>query len=98
MPLSFLPYQSLFNPDGSYYPFGNGLDAVVTSKNPLALAREMKGRQKGFGFLGNTNIEYAILSNLKVNVMLGINLMNIKGSYFKPQMAAFLNELAIGYR
>jgi TonB-linked SusC/RagA family outer membrane protein len=89
-------YQSLFNPDGSYYPFGNGLDAVVTSKNPLALAQEVKGRQKGFGFLGNTNLEYAILPDLKVNVMLGINLMNIKGSYFKPQMAAFLNELASG--
>jgi len=89
-------YQSLFNPDGSYYPFGNGLDAVVTSKNPLALAKEVKGKQKGFGFLGNTNLEYAILKDLKVNVMLGVNLMNIKGSYFKPQMAAFLNELASG--
>ncbi len=89
-------YQSLFNPDGSYYPFGNGLDAVVTSKNPLALANEVKGRQKGFGFLGNTLIEYALLKDLKVNVMLGINLMNIKGSYFRPQLPAFLNELASG--
>ncbi|WP_080054356.1 SusC/RagA family TonB-linked outer membrane protein [Spirosoma aerolatum] len=89
-------YQSLYNPDGSYYPFGNGLDAVVTSKNPLALANEIKARQKGIGFLGNTFMEYAILPNLKVNVMLGINLMSIKGSYFKPQMAAFLNELASG--
>ncbi|WP_128546941.1 SusC/RagA family TonB-linked outer membrane protein [Larkinella soli] len=89
-------YQSLLNPDGTYYPFGNGLDAVVTSKNPLALAREVKGRQKGIGFLGNTFIEYSILDNLKVNVMLGINLSSIKGSYFKPQMAAFLNELASG--
>ncbi|MBD2751259.1 SusC/RagA family TonB-linked outer membrane protein [Spirosoma validum] len=90
------PYQSLYNPDGSYYPFGNGLDAVVTSKNPLALANEIKARQKSVGFLGNTFLEYAILDNLKVNVMLGINLMSIKGSYFKPQMAAFLNELASG--
>ncbi|GAB4009383.1 TonB-dependent receptor [Spirosoma migulaei] len=89
-------YQSLYNPDGSYYPFGNGLDAVVTSKNPLALAQEVKGKQKGFGFLGNTFLEYSILNNLKVNVMLGINLMNIKGSYFKPQLPAFLNELATG--
>ncbi|GAB3995835.1 TonB-dependent receptor [Spirosoma daeguense] len=90
------PYQSLYNPDGSYYPFGNGLDAVVTSKNPVALAREIKGRQRGIGFLGNTFLEYEILKYLKVNVMLGINLMSIKGSYFKPQMAAFLNELASG--
>ncbi|GAA4420625.1 TonB-dependent receptor [Nibrella viscosa] len=89
-------YQSLFNPDGSYYPFGNGLDAVVTSKNPLALANEVKARQKGISFLGNTFLEYAILDNLKVNVMLGVSLMSIKGSYFKPQMAAFLNELASG--
>lgn len=89
-------YQSLLNPDGSYYPFGNGLDAVVTSKNPLALANEVKARQKGIGFLGNAFLEYSILNNLKVNVMLGINLMSIKGSYFKPQMAAFLNELATG--
>ena len=89
-------YQSLFNPDGSYYPFGNGLDAVVTSKNPLALAKEVKGRQQGVGFLGNTFLEYAIRNDLKVNVMLGINLMNIKGSYFRPQLPAFLNELASG--
>jgi len=89
-------YQSIYNPDGSYYPFGNGLNAVVTSKNPLALAKEVKGKQKGFGFLGNTYLEYAILNNLKVNVMLGANLMNIKGSYFKPQLPAFLNELASG--
>ena len=89
-------YQSLYNPDGSYYPFGNGLDAVVTSKNPLALANEVKGKQKGFGFLGNTFIDYAILDNLRVNVMLGINVMNIKGSYFKPQLPAFLNEVASG--
>ncbi len=89
-------YQSLYNPDGSYYPFGNGLDAVVTTKNPLALANEVKAKQKGFSFLGNTLIEYALLKDLKVNVMLGINLMNIKGSSFKPQLPAFLNELALG--
>ncbi len=89
-------YYSLFNDDGSYFPFGDGLDAVVSTQNPVALAKEVIRKQKGMGFLGNIGAEYSILDNLKLNVMLGANLMNIKGMRFKPQLPAFNNNPAVG--
>jgi len=89
-------YYTLLNPDGSYFPFGDGLDAVVSTQNPLALAKEVMGKQKGFGFLGNINTEYQLFKDLKLNVLLGVNIMNIKGMRFKPRLAAFNNNPAIG--
>ncbi|WP_416866941.1 MAG: SusC/RagA family TonB-linked outer membrane protein [Imperialibacter sp.] len=89
-------YYSLYNPDGSYFPFGGGLDAVVTTQNPVALANEVINRQKGIGLLGNINVEYAILDELKVNVAAGTNLQAIKGMSFKPQLPAFFNNPAVG--
>jgi TonB-linked SusC/RagA family outer membrane protein len=89
-------YYILTNPDGSYFPFGDGLDAVVSTQNPLALAREVKGRQKQTGFLGNIAAEYTIIPDLKLNVLLGANLMNIKGMRFKPNLPAFNNNPAVG--
>ncbi len=89
-------YYSLLNPDGSYFAFGDGLDAVVSTQNPLALAREVQGRQRAMGFLGNINAEYTIIDNLKLNVLVGVNMLNIKGMNFKPRLAAFNNNPAIG--
>ena len=89
-------YYSLTNPDGSYFPFGDGLDAVVSTQNPLALAKEVIGKQKQTGFLGNINGEYSILKDLKLNVLLGVNIMNIKGMRFKPKLPAFNNNPAVG--
>ncbi|MGK2861769.1 MAG: SusC/RagA family TonB-linked outer membrane protein [Chitinophagaceae bacterium] len=89
-------YYSLLNPDGSYFAFGDGLDAVVSTQNPLALAREVQGRQKAMGFLGNINAEYTIIDNLKLNVLVGVNMLNIKGMNFKPRLPAFNNNPAIG--
>ncbi|MDQ3535352.1 MAG: TonB-dependent receptor, partial [Bacteroidota bacterium] len=89
-------YYSLRNPDGSYFPFGDGLDAVVSTQNPLALANEVMKKQRGMGVLGNINAEYEILSGLKFNAMVGVNLMSIKGMRFKPQLLAFNNNPAVG--
>ena len=89
-------YYSLYNEDGSYFPFGDGLDAVVSTQNPVALAKEVIKKQKGIGFLGNLNAEYEIFDALKLNVMLGANLMSIKGMRFKPQLPAFNNNPAVG--
>ncbi len=89
-------YYSLLNPDGSYFPFGDGLDAVVSTQNPLALAKEVNRKQRGTGILGNINVEYAILDDLKLNVLLGANIMNIKGLRFKPLLPAFSNNPATG--
>ncbi len=89
-------YYSLYNDDGSYFPFGDGLDAVVSTQNPVALAKEVIRKQRGIGFLGNINAEYSILDALKLNIMLGTNLMGVKGMRFKPQLPAFNNNPAVG--
>jgi TonB-linked SusC/RagA family outer membrane protein len=89
-------YYRLRNVDGSYFPFGDGLDAVVSTQNPMALALEVQGRQRSAAILGNINTEYSFTDNLKLNVMLGVNLMNIKGMRFKPNLPAFTNNPAIG--
>ncbi|MEJ7830355.1 MAG: SusC/RagA family TonB-linked outer membrane protein, partial [Segetibacter sp.] len=89
-------YYRLRNDDGSYFPFGDGLDAVVSTQNPLALALEVQGKQKATSILGNINAEYSILKDLKLNVLLGINLINIKGMEFKPSLPAFNNNPAVG--
>ncbi len=89
-------YYKLRNDDGSYFPFGDGLDAVVSTQNPLALALEVQSKQKSAAILGNISSEYTIIDNLKLNVLLGVNLMNIKGMRFKPSLPAFNNNPAIG--
>jgi TonB-linked SusC/RagA family outer membrane protein len=89
-------YYSLVDDKGGYFPFGDGLDAVVSTQNPLALAKEVIGKQKQTGFLGNISAEYSILKDLKLNVLLGVNMMNIKGMRFKPKLPAFNNNPALG--
>lgn len=89
-------YYNLVNPDGSYFPFGDGLDAVVSTQNPLALAKEVQRKQRAMGFLGNMSTDYQITKDLRFNVMLGVNMMDVKGSYFKPKLPAFNNNPAFG--
>lgn len=89
-------YYSLLNEDGSYFPFGDGLDAVVSTQNPLALAKEVLKKQRAIGFLGNINAEYKIFDALKLNIMLGTNVISAKGMAFKPQLPAFNNNPASG--
>ncbi|WP_121357340.1 SusC/RagA family TonB-linked outer membrane protein [Flavisolibacter nicotianae] len=89
-------YYSLLSPDGSYFPFGDGLDAVVSTQNPLALAKEVQRNQKAMGFLGNISTDFQLLKSLRLNVMLGINMTDVKGMYFKPKLPAFNNNPAIG--
>ncbi|WP_411273914.1 SusC/RagA family TonB-linked outer membrane protein, partial [Daejeonella sp.] len=89
-------YYKLRNDDGSYFSFGDGLDAVVSTQNPLALAKEVNGKQNAIGLLGNLNAEYSILNDLKFNVLLGVNLTDIKGMRFKPRLPSFNNNPAIG--
>lgn len=89
-------YYSLLNADGSYFPFGDGLDAVVSTQNPLALAKEVQRKQRAMGFLGNIGVDYQLLRELRLNVMLGVNTMDVKGRYFKPKLPAFNNNPAIG--
>ncbi|MEO5998160.1 MAG: TonB-dependent receptor [Chitinophagaceae bacterium] len=89
-------YYKMLNNDGSYFPFGDGLDAVVSTQNPLALAKEVINSQKATGLLGNIGAEYSILNELKLNVLFGVNIQDIKGRSFKPKLPAFNNNPAVG--
>jgi TonB-linked SusC/RagA family outer membrane protein len=89
---SFYPLR---NPDGSYFAF-SGLAGSSNLTNPLALANEVKSRQRTMRLLGNISAEYKILDNLRFNVLLGGNLMSSRGMSFKPSIPAFFNEPATG--
>jgi len=89
-------YYSLHNPDGSYFSFGSGLDAVVATENPLAQQKLINNKQKALIVLGNINLEYSILDNLKFNIMLGTNLAAQKGMAFTPFLPVFENKPATG--
>jgi len=90
------PYYSIFDANGGYQPFGNGLDAVVSSFNPVALAMEAVRNQKGTGVLGNMNATYSFTPALKANIQVGINLNSNKGYGFRPNLPSFQDALATG--
>lgn len=89
---SFYP---LMTPEGDYFAF-SGLAGSSNLTNPLALANEVKANQKSTRLLGNLNAEYKITDELKLNVLLGGNLVNSRSMRFKPSIAAFFNEPATG--
>lgn len=89
------PFYHLRNPDGTYFAF-SGLAGSSNLTNPLALANEVKARQKAIRLLGNISAEYRIIDNLKLNVLFGGNLYSSRGMRFKPLLPAFFNEPATG--
>lgn len=74
----------------------HGLADLSEMNNPIAVANETITSQKTLRFLGNVNAEYKIFEGLNLNVMLGSNLMAIKGMRFVPQLPVFLNVPAFG--
>lgn len=88
-------WYPLIDPNGNYFAF-SGLAGSSNATNPLALANEVKTRQKGIRLLGNINAEYKIMDELKLNVLLGTNLMSSRARRFKPQLPAFFNDPATG--
>ncbi len=89
------PWYPLIDSTGNYFAFSN-LAGSSNATNPLALANEVKARQKGIRLLGNINAEYKILDELKLNVLFGGNLFSTRGRRFKPQLPAFFNDPATG--
>jgi TonB-linked SusC/RagA family outer membrane protein len=89
-------YYALKNDDGTYFPYGSGLDAVVQAENPLALVKEVNNKQKVLFLLGNINLEYAIFDELKFNIMAGANLATQKGMSFLPLAPYFESKPATG--
>ena len=90
-----VPYYPLINPDGSYFFYDN-LEDVGNFNNPAALAREVKAKSKRSGLLSNLNIEYAILDELKLNVLFGGSMFSNKANSFTPQLQVFFNQPAFG--
>jgi TonB-linked SusC/RagA family outer membrane protein len=83
------------NPDGSYFNY-DGLSALAAVYNPLATAELTKTLQNRNRLMGNVNIEYSILDELKLNIMLGGSIINGKGMRFRPLTPIFFNEPATG--
>jgi TonB-linked SusC/RagA family outer membrane protein len=88
-------WYPLIDSTGNYFAF-NSLAGSSNATNPLALAMEVKARQKGIRLLGNINAEYKIWDELRLNVLFGANLMSSRGRRFRPQLAAFFNDPATG--
>ncbi|MBE7170284.1 MAG: TonB-dependent receptor [Williamsia sp.] len=89
------PWYPLIDSAGNYFAFSN-LAGSSNATNPLALANEVKARQKSIRVLGNISAEYKILRELTLNVLFGGNLYSSRGSRFKPQLPAFFNDPATG--
>ena len=92
---SLNPYNPIYDENGDYFVY-QGLPEVGNFPNPVALAQEIIDEQKRIRFIGNINVEYSILDELKLNVMLGGNLSSTKGMLFIPQLPALLNSTASG--
>lgn len=88
-------WYPLIDSSGNYFAFSN-LAGSSNATNPLAIANEIKARQKGIRLLGNINAEYKILDELRLNVLFGGNLFSTRGRRFKPQLPAFFNDPATG--
>ncbi|GAB3967064.1 TonB-dependent receptor [Spirosoma terrae] len=88
-------FRPLLNPDGSYFNYA-GLADMADIYNPLAVAQETITSQKNLRLLGNLNVEYQLINDLKFNVLFGGSLLTNKGMYFRPQRPYFANELPTG--
>jgi TonB-linked SusC/RagA family outer membrane protein len=92
---SAMPYYPLFNPDGSYFIYNN-IDASTVLLNPVAVANEIKAKQRRMRTMANVMGEYAITDDLKLNVMAGATTDNTKGMKFRPSLPVFFGGPAVG--
>jgi TonB-linked SusC/RagA family outer membrane protein len=81
----YAPYK-----ENSEYANLYGTDAGVDIENPVATAREILDRRKGFNFLSSVSGEYDILNGLKAKVLVGTIIGNNRNKYFKPVTPAFV--------
>jgi TonB-linked SusC/RagA family outer membrane protein len=88
-------FYPVLNPDGSYFNY-DGLPALAAVYNPLAVAQLTQTLQNRSRMMGNVNLEYTILDELKLNVMVGGSIINAKGMRFRPLTPIFFNEPATG--
>jgi TonB-linked SusC/RagA family outer membrane protein len=88
-------YFPLYDENGEYAKF-EGYSSLANLANPIAIAKEIKEVEKQGRILGNLNLTYDILDELKFNVMLGGNLRNIRETYFRPDLPVFFGTSVFG--
>ena len=89
---NFIP---LLTSTGDYFIF-SGLLEQGDFYNPLASVREVKGNERSIQAIGNVNVDYKILNDLKFTILLGAKLSNSRGMSFQPYLPVFLNIPAFG--
>lgn len=65
---------------------------VANIQNPVALARMITNTLNTKNFVGNTFLEYSILSNLKLKTAFGVESMNLKRNYYRPKSISWSSE------
>ncbi|MEJ7739296.1 MAG: TonB-dependent receptor [Chitinophagaceae bacterium] len=94
--MAVTPFYPVYDSTGNYYSY-NGLAATGNFYHPIALLKEIQHPRSGMRLIGNINAEYKIFDDLKFSILIGGDLRSTHESKFKPQLAAFLNEVAYGY-
>lgn len=94
--MAVTPFYPVWADDGNYFTY-QGLAACGNFYHPIALVRELKNPQTGMRLMGNINTEYKIFDQLKLNILLGVDLRSIHSSKFKPLLPAFQNEVSYGW-
>jgi TonB-linked SusC/RagA family outer membrane protein len=92
---SINPYVPVYNEDGSYFNI-EGLPEVGNFPNPVALANEVVDEMKRLAIRGNITAEYAILDELKLSIMAGIDANSRDRLYFVPLIEALQRSTASG--
>ncbi|KAA6336399.1 TonB-dependent receptor SusC [termite gut metagenome] len=80
-------YFPAVDENGEYFMFDHADGSQEW--NPLAQVNEVINNQRRIRFLGNVNLEYKILNELKLNVMLGGNMVSTNLMRFEPELEAF---------
>jgi hypothetical protein len=76
------------NEDGSYFNY-DGLTALAAVYNPVAVAELTKTLQSRSRLLGNISLQYDIMDELKLNILVGGSIYSGKGMRFRPLTPIF---------
>jgi TonB-linked SusC/RagA family outer membrane protein len=89
---AFIP---VYQENGDYFVI-NGLPEVGNNRNPVAALNEVVDNSKNARFQGNMVAEYALLEELKFNIMLGGSFIGSKGMSFTPMLPSLRTSVASG--
>ena len=72
----------VYDEDGKGYNYYSEFETEL--KNPIASLNESKHSQESYKFLGTTFAEYEFIKNLKLKVLFGVNIDNIRENNYVP--------------